>query len=289
MTKSLNEGPMQHRDFAVDSWYWHIYVQSGKFDNDKPLRDYTDDEWRLLLFSADEGGTSDRKKETVARYTTSARCPDCGGTRLAEASRTATVAGHTLPELTAVDLGALHALLPNCGDCNGRRYTDEVLGLLVDGKSISDVLDMMAAQASVFFSGRDIRRRLQAVVDVGLEYLTLDQPLSTLSGGECQRLKLAGRLHEEGNIYVLDEPTTGLHMSDCGQLLELVDGGSSVVVIEHNLDVGAHADWVIDLGPEGGDAGGMVVFEGPPAELVSAPGSFTGDYLARYAAAVAAG
>jgi excinuclease UvrABC ATPase subunit len=598
MDKSLNEGAIRHRDFAVDSWYWHIYAQSGKFDNDKPLRDYTAAEWQLLLWGSDEkvalkgpgrkavnmdlegveakfnrlyiqadadSGSSERKRETVARFTTSVRCPDCGGTRLNEAARTATVGGHTLPEVTAMNLHAVHALLPTlsdrevapivdeatarvgalidmglgyltldretstlsggesqrikmvrhlgsslvdvmyvfdeptiglhprdvgrmnallhrlrdkgntvlvvehdsdvitaadhvvelgpragteggrivyegdvaglatsgtltgeflhrpitlreqprtptgylrlenakannlrgfdldvplgvlvaltgvagsgkstlvrevlvpqhpgaivvdqspvatsirstpatwtgvmdpirklyakatgvkpalfsfnsdgacptcnglgvlytdlafldgvrstCTDCHGRRYTEEVLALTVDGKSISDALDMTAAQACEFFSARDIRRRLQAVVDVGLGYLTLGQPLSTLSGGECQRLKLAGRLHEEGNVYILDEPTTGLHMSDCGHLLalldRLVDGGSSVIVVEHNLDVIAHADWVIDLGPDGGDDGGTVVFEGPPHELVRASGSFTGEHLARHVA-----
>jgi excinuclease ABC A subunit len=600
--RSLNEGAILHRDFAVDSWYWHIYAQSGKFDNDKPLRDYSDVEWRLLLWGSDEkvalegpgrkavkmdfegveakfnrlfiradadSGSSDRKRETVARYTTSVRCPDCGGARLNEAARTATVGGHTLPEVTATDLHAVRALLPTlsdpdvaplvdeatarvaalidmglgyltldretstlsggesqrikmvrhlgsslvdvmyvfdeptiglhprdvgrmnallhrlrdkgntvvvvehdsdvitaadhvvelgpragtgggrivyegavsglatsgtltgeflhrpitlreqprtptghlrlakatannlrgfdvdvplgvlvaltgvagsgkstlvrevlvpqhpsaivvdqsavstsirstpatwtgvmdpirklyakatgvkpalfsfnsagacptcnglgvlytdlayldgvrstCTDCHGRRYTEEVLALTVDGRSISDALDMTAAEACEFFTARDIRRRLQAVVDVGLGYLTLGQPLSTLSGGECQRLKLAGRLHEEGNIYVLDEPTTGLHMSDCGHLLafldRLVDGGSSVIVVEHNLDVIAHADWVIDLGPDGGDEGGAVVFEGTPRELVRTSGSFTGEHLARHLAAAAA-
>jgi excinuclease UvrABC ATPase subunit len=600
--KSLNEGAIRHRDFAVDSWYWHVYAQSGKFDNDKPLRDYTDAEWQLLLWGADEkvtlsslgskplkmdfegveakfnriyiradaeSGSSERKRETVARYTTSVRCAECGGTRLNEAARTATVGGHTLPQLTAMNLHAVHALLPTlsdpdvaplvdeatarvgalidmglgyltldretstlsggesqrikmvrhlgsslvdvmyvfdeptiglhprdvgrmnallhrlrdkgntvlvvehdtdvitaadhvvelgpragtdggrivyegdvaglatsgtltgeflhrpialraeprtptghlrlqnakannlrgfdldvplgvlvaltgvagsgkstlvreilvpqhpgaivvdqspvatsirstpatwtgvmdpirklyakatgvkpalfsfnsegacptckglgavytdlafldgvrstCTDCHGRRYTDEVLALTVDGRSISDALDMTAAEACEFFSARDIRRRLQAVVDVGLGYLTLGQPLSTLSGGECQRLKLAGRLHEEGNVYILDEPTTGLHMSDCGHLLtlldRLVDGGSSVIVVEHNLDVIAHADWVIDLGPDGGDDGGTVVFEGPPHELVHASGSFTGEHLARHLAGHAA-
>jgi excinuclease UvrABC ATPase subunit len=600
--RSLNAGAIRHRDFAVDSWYWHIYAQSGRFDNDKPLRDYTDSEWQLLLWGADEkvtlsspgrkavkmdfegveakfnrlyiqadadSGSSERKRETVARFTTSVRCPDCGGTRLNEAARTATVGGHTLPEVTAMDLHAVHALLPTlsdrevaalvheatervgalidmglgyltldretstlsggesqrikmvrhlgsslvdvmyvfdeptiglhprdvgrmnallhrlrdkgntvlvvehdsdvitaadhvvelgpragtdggrivyegdvaglatsgtltgeflhrpitlreeprtptghlrlenatannlrgfdldvplgvlvaltgvagsgkstlvrevlvpqhpgaivvdqspvatsirstpatwtgvmdpirklyakatgvkpalfsfnsegacptcnglgvlytdlafldgvrstCTDCHGRRYTEEVLALTVDGKSISDALDMTAAEACEFFTARDIRRRLQAVVDVGLGYLTLGQPLSTLSGGECQRLKLAGRLHEEGNVYILDEPTTGLHMSDCGHLLglldRLVEGGSSVLVVEHNLDVIAHADWVIDLGPDGGDDGGQVVFEGPPRELVRAPGSFTGEHLARHVATVAA-
>ena len=598
--RSLNEGAIRHRDFAVDSWYWHVYAQSGKFDNDKPLRDYTEAEWQLLLFGADEKvaisgagrktlnldlegveskfnrlyidadetGASERKKETVARYTTSVRCPMCDGTRLNEASRTATVGGHALPAVTALDLLALHRLLPElrddgvgplvdeamarvgalidmglgyltldrqtstlsggesqrikmvrhlgsslvdcmyvfdeptiglhprdvgrmnallrrlrdkgntvlvvehdtdvitaadhvvelgpgagaaggrivyqgdvaglassgtltgeflhrqvgvtmaprsatgqlritgakannlrgfdldiplgvlvaitgvagsgkstlvrevllpqhpdtivvdqsavatssrstpatwtgvmdpirklfaktngvkpalfsfnsegacptcnglgllysdlafldgvksvCTDCEGRRYTEQVLALTVNGKSISDALNMTAEQALEFFEARDISKRLAAVVDVGLGYLTLGQPLSTLSGGECQRLKLAGRLHESGPndstpVYVLDEPTTGLHMSDCGHLLglldRLVDGGSSVIVVEHNLDVIAHADWVVDLGPGGGDAGGLVVFSGPPAELIRAAGSFTGEHLARY-------
>ncbi len=184
------------------------------------------------------------------------------------------------------DLAYLDGVRSTCTDCEGRRYTDEVLALTVGGRSISDALDMTAAQALAFFDTREITKRLAAVVDVGLGYLTLGQPLSTLSGGECQRLKLASRLHEQGNVYVLDEPTTGLHMSDCGHLLglldRLVDGGSSVVVVEHNLDVIAHADWVIDLGPDGGDAGGTVVFEGPPAALMQAAGSFTGEHLARY-------
>jgi Excinuclease ATPase subunit len=296
--RSLNGGAILHKDFAPDSWYWHIYAQSGRFDLDKPLRDYTDDEWQLLLFGADEKiavktvgrkainmefegvetkfyrlfvhveDPSAAKRETVARCTTSVRCPDCGGTRLAEAPRTATVEGHTLPALTALDLGTLHATLPALRDPDVAPVVDEALA------------------------------RVGALIDMGLGYLTLGQPLSTLSGGECQRLKLAGRLHElagrlheEGNIYVLDEPTTGLHMSDCGHLLALldrmVDAGASVIVVEHNLDVIAHADWVIDLGPDGGDAGGTVVFEGPPGELVTAPGSFTGEHLARRVGTVA--
>ncbi len=213
-------------------------------------------------------------KPSLFSFNSEGACPTCNGLGV-----------------TYSDLAFLDGVRSTCGDCDGRRYTDEVLALTVDGKSISDALDMTAAQALEFFATRDITRRLQAVVDVGLGYLTLGQPLSTLSGGECQRLKLAGRLHEEGNIYVLDEPTTGLHMSDCGHLLALldriVDDGSSVIVVEHNLDVVARADWVVDLGPDGGDDGGAVVFEGPPAALVGAPGSFTGEYLARYVAAVA--
>jgi excinuclease UvrABC ATPase subunit len=119
--------------------------------------------------------------------------------------------------------------------------------------------------------------------DVGLHYLTLGQPLSTLSGGECQRLKLASELHKAGSVYVLDEPTTGLHMSDVAQLLaildRLVDGGNSVIVIEHNMDEVRRADWIIDLGPEGGSKGGRVVFAGTPTQLLDATGSLTSRYL----------
>ena len=119
--------------------------------------------------------------------------------------------------------------------------------------------------------------------DVGLDYLTLGQPLSTLSGGECQRIKLASELHKKGSVYVMDEPTTGLHMSDISHLLaimnRLVDGGNTVIVIEHNLDVIRNADWIIDMGPEGGSKGGRVMFEGTPRQLLDAENSLTGQYL----------
>jgi len=135
-----------------------------------------------------------------------------------------------------------------------------------------------------FFSEAAVAKILKGLDDVGLGYLTLGQPLSTLSGGERQRLKLAAELGKEGNIYVLDEPTTGLHMHDVDTLIalfdRLVDAGSSVIVIEHNLDVIARADWVIDLGPGAGQEGGTVQFEGVPAELARAKGSVTGEYLA---------
>jgi excinuclease UvrABC ATPase subunit len=128
-------------------------------------------------------------------------------------------------------------------------------------------------------------RKLQAMSDVGLDYLTLGQPLSTLSGGECQRIKLASELHRKGNVYVLDEPTTGLHMSDTSHLLamldRLVDAGNTVVVIEHNLDVVRNADWIIDLGPEGGTRGGEIVFTGTPTDLLGTERSLTGEYLRR--------
>jgi excinuclease UvrABC ATPase subunit len=125
--------------------------------------------------------------------------------------------------------------------------------------------------------------KLQAMSDVGLDYLALGQPLSTLSGGECQRIKLASELHKKGSIYVMDEPTTGLHKSDISRLLaimdRLVDAGNTVIVIEHNLDVIKNADWIIDLGPEGGNKGGRVMFEGTPAQLLSAKHSLTSAYL----------
>jgi excinuclease UvrABC ATPase subunit len=138
-------------------------------------------------------------------------------------------------------------------------------------------------EALTFFRVREIIRKLQAMSDVGVGYLTLGQPLSTLSGGEAQRIKLASELHRKGNIYVMDEPTTGLHMSDIGHLLaimdRLVDSGNTVIVIEHNLDVIRNADWIIDIGPEGGNKGGRVIFEGTPMQLLAASQSLTSRYL----------
>lgn len=182
------------------------------------------------------------------------------------------------------DLAFLDAFKSPCEICQGRRFKEDVLAYKLDGKSISEVLAMTVAEAVKSFSKRkEIVRKLQAMHDVGLTYLTLGQPLSTLSGGECQRIKLASELHKDGSIYVMDEPTTGLHMSDITHLLRiidrLVDGGNSVIVIEHNLDVIRSADWIIDLGPEGGNKGGQVVFEGTPHQLSKAKSSLTGRYL----------
>ncbi|MGW6904320.1 ATP-binding cassette domain-containing protein [Streptomyces sp. NPDC054940] len=183
------------------------------------------------------------------------------------------------------DLAFMDPVTTTCHDCEGRRFKDEVLRLTVGGNSVADVLEMTADQALEFFQDAGVRRRLRALRDVGLTYLTLGQPLSTLSGGERQRIKLATRLHRTGAVYVLDEPTTGLHMSDVDGLLglldRLVDGGNTVVVVEHNLDVVAHADWIIDLGPDGGRDGGQVIFEGPPRQLLKTSGSFTAEHLRR--------
>jgi excinuclease UvrABC ATPase subunit len=181
------------------------------------------------------------------------------------------------------DLAFLNGVKTPCEICGGKRFKDEVLAYTLNGASITDVLAMTVQQARDFFEIKEVVRKLQAMGDVGLDYLTLGQPLSTLSGGECQRIKLASELHKKGSVYVMDEPTTGLHMSDIGHLLEvinrLVDGGNTVIVIEHNLDVIKNADWIIDMGPEGGSKGGEVMFTGTPLALLDDKRSLTSAYL----------
>jgi excinuclease ABC subunit A len=174
-----------------------------------------------------------------------------------------------------------------CEVCKGRRYNRETLEVRYRGRSIADVLEMTAAEAADFFAAIPaIRRRLQTIVDVGLGYIRLGQPATTLSGGEAQRVKLAtelARRSDGGTVYILDEPTTGLHAADIEKLLavlhRLVDAGDTVIVIEHNLDVIKTADWIIDLGPEGGDRGGEVVATGTPEEVAANPASYTGQFL----------
>jgi excinuclease UvrABC ATPase subunit len=189
------------------------------------------------------------------------------------------------------ELSFLGGVKSPCETCGGKRFKDEVLEYRLDGRNIADVLAMTVAHALEAFSQREIVRKLQAMSDVGLDYLTLGQPLSTLSGGECQRIKMASEFHKQGNLYVLDEPTTGLHMSDTSHLLalldRLVDAGNTVVVIEHNLDVVRNADWVIDLGPEGGSKGGRIIFTGTPGDLLEDPDSLTAQYLRRAEGAAA--
>lgn len=181
------------------------------------------------------------------------------------------------------DLSFLDGVKTPCEVCGGKRFKEKVLGYTLNGKSISDVLEMTVADALGFFEIKEVIRKLQAMSDVGLDYLTLGQPLSSLSGGECQRIKLASELHKKGSVYVMDEPTTGLHMSDITHLLaimnRLVDGGNTVIVIEHNLDIIRNADWIIDMGPEGGSAGGQVLFEGTPKDLKNSKESLTAQYI----------
>ncbi|WP_347059360.1 excinuclease ABC subunit UvrA [Blastococcus sp. HT6-30] len=189
------------------------------------------------------------------------------------------------------DLGVMATVESTCEDCEGKRFQAAVLAYALGGRNIAEVLAMPVTEAAGFFGEGEARTPaartiLERLADVGLGYLTLGQPLTTLSGGERQRLKLATQLAEKGTVYVLDEPTTGLHLADVATLLalldRLVDSGRSVIVIEHHPAVMAHADWIIDLGPGAGHDGGRVVFEGTPADLVAARSTLTGEHLAAY-------
>ncbi|MFY9915155.1 MAG: excinuclease ABC subunit UvrA, partial [Nocardioidaceae bacterium] len=189
------------------------------------------------------------------------------------------------------ELGVMATVESTCEECAGKRFLAEVLEYQFGGKNISEVLAMSVNEAEAFFGDGEAKtpaahKVLGRLADVGLGYLSLGQPLTTLSGGERQRLKLATRMAEKGGVYVLDEPTTGLHLADVEQLLglldRLVDSGKSVIVIEHHQAVMAHADWIIDLGPGAGHEGGRIVFEGTPADLVAARSTLTGEHLAAY-------
>lgn len=204
-------------------------------------------------------------------------CPDCKGTGTID-----------------MELGIMAKTSVVCETCEGKRFADEVLGYTFGGKNISEVLLMPVSEAVEFFGASEtkipaVKKILDRMMDVGLGYLTLGQQLSTLSGGERQRLKLVTQMVEDGGIYVLDEPTTGLHLADVEQLLgmldRLVESGKSVVVIEHHQAVMAHADWIIDLGPGAGSEGGQVVFTGTPSELVAEKKTLTGQHLAAYVSA----
>lgn len=177
-----------------------------------------------------------------------------------------------------------------CEVCQGKRYNRETLEVKYKGKSIYDVLNMTVEEALEFFQNvPSIARKIQTLYDVGLSYIRLGQPSTELSGGEAQRIKLATELSKRSTgktIYILDEPTTGLHFADVHKLIEILrrlsDGGNTVVVIEHNLDVIKTADYIIDMGPEGGDGGGTVVAQGTPEEIAKVPESYTGQYVKKY-------
>jgi excinuclease UvrABC ATPase subunit len=190
-----------------------------------------------------------------------------------------------------VDLAMMAGVATTCEECEGKRFHASVLEYHLGGRDISEVLAMSVTEAREFFGAGEARTPaahaiLDRLADVGLGYVSLGQPLTTLSGGERQRLKLATHMAEKGGVYVLDEPTTGLHLADVAQLLglldRLVDSGKSVIVIEHHQAVMAHADWIIDLGPGAGHDGGRIVFEGTPADLVAARSTLTGQHLAAY-------
>ena len=194
-------------------------------------------------------------------------CPVCGGR------------GVIVTELVFMD-----PVTTVCEVCEGKRYSAEALSYRYHGKNIVEILEMSAADAYEFFrDNKKLRKALGAMIEVGLPYLSLGQPLSTLSGGERQRVKLAKYLDKKGNIYVLDEPTTGLHASDVETVMalldSLVDRGNTVIVIEHNLDVMKRADYLIDVGPDGGTAGGEIVFAGTPKEMAEYAHTITAEYL----------
>jgi excinuclease UvrABC ATPase subunit len=211
---------------------------------------------RAALFSANSEGA----------------CPNCSGIGL-----------------VYTDLAMMAGVASVCEECEGKRFTPEVLTYTLRGKNISEVLNMSIAEAHAFFPSGQSHTILGRLQDVGLGYLRLGQPLNTLSGGERQRIKLAINMAEKAATYVLDEPTTGLHLADVDQLLalldRLVDGGNSVIVIEHHQAVMAHADWIVDLGPGGGHDGGQVVFTGTPADLVAKGDTLTARHLREYVAA----
>src|SRR5699024_9858543 len=210
------------------------------------------------------GATGENK--SLFSFNSGGGCPACGGRGV-----------------TFNDVAFMESIKSVCEVCHGKRYSKRALQHRFRGQSISDVMEMSASEAENFFEESRLKNTLQTINAVGLGYITLGQTTSSLSGGECQRLKLASELHKSGQIYLLDEPTKGLHLADLKQLLsilnQMVDEGNSVIVIEHHLDIIKNADWVIDLGPEGGAAGGKVLFEGTPEQLLKSQQSITGRYL----------
>jgi excinuclease UvrABC ATPase subunit len=207
-----------------------------------------------------------RVSEACFSFNSKGACPACKG-----------------KGVIVTDMSFMEDIVTVCEACNGMRYAPEVLGYLYRGKNVAAVMDMTVAEAQEFFADMPFAPQLRRMERVGLDYLRLNQSLSTLSGGELQRLKLASSLDRKGGVYILDEPTSGLHMDDVKKLLrlfdELVDEGNTVIVMEHNLAVVKHADWLIELGPDGGDKGGRVLFSGPPAMMKDAQDSVTARYL----------
>ena len=214
-----------------------------------------------------------QRQKDIKKDVSGGRCEACSGDGIIK------IEMHFLPDV----------YVP-CEVCEGKRYNRETLEVKYKGKNIYDVLDMTVEEALEFFKNvPSIERKIQTLYDVGLSYVKLGQPSTELSGGEAQRIKLATELSKRSTgktIYILDEPTTGLHFADVHKLIEILrrlsDGGNTVVVIEHNLDVIKTADYIIDMGPEGGDGGGTVIAKGTPEEVAKVKGSYTGQYVKKY-------
>jgi excinuclease ABC A subunit len=213
-----------------------------------------------------EFAAATRSDASLFSFNSKGACPKCNG-----------------QGFIRVELHFLDSVRTICDECEGKRYNAEVLNLRCREKNIADVLDMTIGQAYDFFTTPGIQKHLEILKRVGLDYLKLGQSLSSFSGGESQRLKIATELNSESSIYIMDEPTTGLHMSDIETFFRivksLVDKNNTVVIIEHNLDIIKYADWIIDLGPGGGKNGGEVLFQGIPEDLIKEKRSETGRYL----------
>ncbi len=286
------------RDVDVDIPLGALVVVTGVAGSGKSSLIYGSVSGRDGVVSVDQGAIRGSRRSNPATYTglldpirkafakvngvkpalfsanSEGACPSCNG------------AG-----VIYTDLAMMAGVATTCEDCEGKRFQAAVLEYHLGGRDISEVLAMSVTEAEEFFGAGEARTPaahaiLDRLADVGLGYISLGQPLTTLSGGERQRLKLATHLADKGGVYVLDEPTTGLHLADVEQLLglldRLVDAGKSVIVVEHHQAVMAHADWIIDLGPGAGHDGGRVVFEGTPADLVAARSTLTGEHLAAY-------
>ena len=274
------------RDVDVDIPLGVLTVLTGVAGSGKSSLIRGSVEGREGVVTVDQGAIRGSRRSNPATYTGPAR-PDPQGVREGQRRQAGAVQrqlGRRLPRTATARAsstptsGSWPASPPPCEECEGKRFDASVLEYTFGGKDISEVLAMSVAEAEAFFADGDAKvpaahKILDRLADVGLGYLTLGQPLTTLSGGERQRLKLATHMGEKGGVYVLDEPTTGLHLADVEQLLglldRLVESGKSVIVIEHHQAVMAHADWIIDLGPGAGQDGGRIVFEGTPADLVA--------------------
>jgi excinuclease UvrABC ATPase subunit len=281
--RSLAQGAITIPGYTADGWQVRIFAASGFVDPEKPIRDYTEQELHDFLY-----------KEPVKVKVESINLTYEGLVPKVQKSFLQKDKEALQPHIRAFVERAV--TFTACPECGGARLNQAALASRIDGINIADTCAMQISDLAEWVSGitepsvapllATLRQTLDSFVEIGLGYLRLGQQLTTLSGGERQRLKLAIQMATDGGIYVPDEPTSGLHLADVEQLLELldqlVDAGKSVIVIEHHLAVMAHADWIIDLGPGAGHDGGRVVFEGLPADLVAARHTLTGQHLAEY-------